>query len=100
MSKAAKLPRNVADSHVHQINVLKALSTSTTDADSNHLQINEIAAKSGLKDEKEAQRYLFILEGQKLVTPLPEGDFTSRNWQITTHGMKAIKMIHKATKAS
>ena len=98
MSKGNVLPKNIADSHVHQINVLKALSSNGIEVgDSKQLQINEISVKSGLKDEKETQRYLFILEGQKLVTPLPEGDFTSRTWQITKHGMKAMKMIQKAT---
>lgn len=101
MSKDAKLPRNVADSHVHQINVLKVLSGGAheTASEPKQLQINEISSKSGLKDEKETQRYLFILEGQKLVTPMPEGDFTSRNWQITKNGLKAVKMIQKATTA-
>lgn len=98
MSKEAKLPRNVGDSHVHQINVLKALSHGTVESqEPKQFQINEISSKSGLKDEKETQRYLFILEGQKLVTPLPAGDFTSRTWQITKHGIKAMKMIQKTT---
>lgn len=98
MSKEAKLPRNVGDSHVHQINVLRAMSPSAQEiGEPKQLQINEISSKSGLKDEKETQRYLFILEGQKLVTPLPEGDFTSRTWQITKHGQKAMRMIQKTT---
>jgi hypothetical protein len=48
---------------------------------------------SGLADEKETQRFLFILEGQKLVTPFPEGDFTSKIWQITNQGMQTLKQI-------
>ncbi len=98
MSTGSKLPKNIAESHVHQINVLRALSNGIVEtAEPKQLQINEISSKCGLKDEKETQRYLFILEGQKLVTPMPEGDFTSRTWQITRHGMKAVKMIQKAT---
>ena len=55
--------------------------------------INEISELSGVNDEKEVQRYLFILEGQKLVAPYPAGDFTSRTWHITKRGMKAMKTI-------
>lgn len=100
MSKSsAKLPKNISDNHLHQINVLKALSGVAAEiqpTEPKQLQIHEISAKSGLKDEKETQRYLFILEGQKLVTPLPAGDFTSRTWQITKQGIKAVKMIQKS----
>ena len=57
------------------------------------LEISEIAEKSGLSDEREVQRYLLILEGQKLVSPFPEGDFTSSRWYITTEGIRAIRTI-------
>ena len=99
MSKSGKLPRNVADSHVHQINVLKVMSNGAAlDAgNAKEFQLNDISARCGLKDEKETQRYLYILEGQKLVTPLPEGDFTSRTWRLTRHGVKAVRMIQKET---
>lgn len=61
------------------------------------LQIEEIAQRSGLKDERETQRYLFILEGQKLVTPHPSGDFTSKNWQITDNGISALRTIERSS---
>ena len=48
---------------------------------------------SGIRDEKETQRFLFILEGQKLVSPFPEGDFTSKIWQITSHGVQTLRQI-------
>lgn len=96
MTSGKKLPRNISDAHVHQINVLKVLSHGSEITIPKQLQINEISMKCGLKDEKETQRYLFILEGQKLVTPMPEGDFTSRTWQITKHGLKAVKMIQNS----
>jgi len=63
------------------------------------LQINEIAELSGLRDEKETQRFLFILEGQKLVSPFPVGDFTSKVWQITTQGIQTLKHISNSTRA-
>ena len=83
-------PRRMSSSHLHQINVLKVLSTDHQDCGPRHYHIHEIADLSGLKDEKETQRYLFILEGQKLVSPIPKGDFTSRVWQITQEGVYAM----------
>ena len=58
--------------------------------------INEIATQSGLNDERETQRCLYILEGQKLVTPLPPGDFTSKTWQITKDGLRALNTISRS----
>lgn len=95
--KGEKLPKNVGDSHIQQINVLRAMYSEGSEATPRPLQINEIAQLSGLRDEKETQRYLFILEGQKLVTPFPEGDFTSRTWHITKYGAKAVRTINRAT---
>lgn len=95
--------RRLSESYVNQINVLESLSgefSSNTESlaseSSRHFQISEIAEKTGLGDEKEIQRYLFILEGQKLVAPHPEGDFTSKTWQITKNGRKALKTIRAA----
>ncbi len=63
MSKAGKLPRNVADSHVHQINVLKVMSNGVSETGrAKDFQLNEISSRCGLKDEKETQRYLYILD--------------------------------------
>ena len=92
-SKTPTTPKRLSPSHMNQINVLKVLSTDTQDNGPRHYHIHEIADLSGLKDEKETQRYLFILEGQKLVSPCPKGDFTSRVWHITQEGMWAMKNI-------
>lgn len=59
------------------------------------MKIDEIAEVSGIFDEKETQRYLFILEGQRLVSPFPEGDLTSRNWGITQTGMNTVEQLNK-----
>ena len=91
-----KYPRNLSDSHTHQIEVLKSLSKVSSESEAKYLEINEIAERTGLKDEKEVQRYLFILEGQKLVSPHPEGDFTSRVWQITKNGIQTVKKVQRA----
>ena len=92
-----KAPKRMSSSHLHQINVLKVLSSDQPqDNGPRHYHIHEIADLSGLKDEKETQRYLFILEGQKLVAPCPKGDFTSRVWHITQEGMYAMDNIRQA----
>ena len=94
-SSAAKKKR-LSPSSLSQIQILSVLSTTGTPAavvEPRRLQISEIAELSGLRDEKETQRYLFILEGQKLVSPFPDGDFTSKVWQITTQGIQTLRHI-------
>lgn len=94
MSTAKK---KINDTYVNQINVLRILSQQgIIDSDPRPFQINEIADLSGLKDERETQRYLFILEGQKLVAPFPAGDFTSSAWHITKQGLKTLRSISQA----
>jgi hypothetical protein len=96
MAKPGKLPKNVSESYLNQIQVLKTLSRENPPAPRPY-QLNEIAELSGLRDEREVQRYLFILEGQKLVAPHPAGDFTSKTWQITRDGMRALKVIQRSS---
>lgn len=89
--------RKLTNSHHNQINVLRSMfRTEETTREPKQFQIEEISALSGLQDEKEVQRYLFILEGQKLVSPYPEGDFTSKTWKITKTGVKALRTIDKS----
>lgn len=89
--------KNLSEAYINQINVLK---TFTPDQRSQgQLEIDEIAERSGLEDEKEVLRYLYILEGQKLVTPQPVGDFTSKTWTITIDGIKVLKTISSAVAA-
>lgn len=87
--------KRLSPSSVSQIQILSALAPSPAPAtiEPRRLQINEIAELSGLRDEKETQRFLFILEGQKLVSPFPEGDFTSKTWQITNQGVQTLRQI-------
>lgn len=99
MSKS-KTPRPMNDAFYHQINVLKALSPHrATATEPKALPIDEICELSGVRDEKEIQRYLFILEGQKLVSPQPEGDFTSKMWIITRDGQRVVKRAQLANAA-
>lgn len=93
MEKGATISKKLTDSHIKQIRVLRAMSKDVTVEKSKQYKIEEINAISGLNDEKETQRYLFILEGQKLVSPFPNGDFTSRTWYITKRGLEAVKLV-------
>lgn len=93
MSKAKKLPKHLSESYLNQINVLKVMHQRDGVSRVKNLDINEIAAMSGVRDEKETQRYLYILEGHKLVSPFPVGDFTSKMWFITDEGVRAISSI-------
>lgn len=88
----------LSQSSVNQIQILHALADSQQNnvGAPPRLEILEITEKSGLADEKETQRFLFILEGQKLVAPFPEGDFTSKVWQITQQGRQTLQQISTA----
>ena len=90
--------KRLSPASVSQIQILNALAPASPigPIEPRRLQINEIAELSGLRDEKETQRFLFILEGQKLVSPFPEGDFTSKTWQITNQGVQTLKQISTA----
>ncbi len=99
MSKQKNSPLT-SDAFIHQINVLRALSNQRSiSSEPRALQIEEISELSGVRDEKEIQRYLFILEGQKLVSPQPEGDFTSKMWIITRDGQRVVKRAQLAAAA-
>ncbi len=106
------IKKRLSEDDLHQINVLRTLGgakgpgrtapqglssqiTVSTEAKKEY-HIQEIAELCGLKDEKEVQRYLFILEGQKYVSPSPQGDFTSKVWQITSEGARVLKDINKS----
>ncbi len=97
-STAGAKKKRLSPSSVSQIQILNALApvSAGTASEPRRLDINEIAERSGLRDEKETQRFLFILEGQKLVTPFPEGDFTSKIWQITNQGVQTLRHISSA----
>ena len=101
MSNAKTKKPIISDAFVHQINILKALSVQrNTSSEPRAVQIEEISELSGVCDDKEIQRYLFILEGQKLVSPQPEGDFTSKMWIITRDGLRVVKRAQLAAAAA
>jgi hypothetical protein len=94
-SMSASKKKTLSPSSLNQIHILNALAPAqgAQPVEPRRLDIEEITRLSGLADEKETQRFLFILEGHKLVTPIPEGDFTSKIWQITSHGVETLKHI-------
>lgn len=62
---------------------------------SSSAEINEIVSNTGIRDSDEVLRALYTLEGKSLVSPFPEGDFTSNQWQITTFGLKALRLANQ-----
>ena len=94
MESSGVRKKHLNPASVNQIQILTMMAAGTSPkGESRKYQLHEIAELSGLKDEKETQRYLFILEGQKLVSPYPSGDFTSRVWFITPQGLETLKHI-------
>jgi hypothetical protein len=102
--------RTISDAHLRQIEILRVMAGKSremaaekaqlhvnTQARLRQFEISEITELCGFIDEREVQRYLLILEGQKLVTPLPEGDFTSNRWQITTDGVRTLRTIEESS---
>lgn len=55
-------------------------------------QVHEICLAVD-RDEHDIMRALYILEGHKLVTPFPVGDFTSKIWHLTEEGSKICKKL-------
>lgn len=93
-----KTSRTLSDAHRRQIEILQVMAEHiTSQGQSRQFEINELCVLSTVKDEKDLTRYLLILEGQKLVSPYPEGDFTSSRWIITKEGMRAVRMFTQPT---
>ncbi len=60
------------------------------------VDLSEITAQSGLRDQDEVLRALYTLEGKGLVAPDPVGDFTSTKWRVTDVGSKALEVVEIA----
>lgn len=59
-------------------------------------EISDIAHVTGIRNNEEVQRALYILEGRSLVAPEPAGDLTSSQWQITEVGQRAIDVMESS----
>ena len=76
-----------------EFNVLKILyKRYLSNKNSSAIEISQIAVESGVKDNDEILRALYTLEGRSLVSPEPEGVFTSKMWKITEFGVKAYDL--------
>lgn len=78
------------------VSVLKQMCQKSFGNEPKTFQFHEIVSKTG-KNEHDVQRALFILEGHKFVSPLPAGDFTSKNWIVTEIGVKALRTLEETT---
>ena len=92
MSVAAnsKRPKRLDPVFDKQIDILEILSKNSSNINLKEYHIEEIVQMSGSLDEREIQRCLYVLEGQKLVAPMPPGDFTSKRWHITSDGLRVL----------
>jgi hypothetical protein len=95
--KPAAKARELSPAFLHQVRILAALSPAVGGESEaiRPLRIEEVSALSGITDERETQRLLYVLEGQKLVSPIPVRDLTSRTWQITVEGLKTLRGIQE-----
>jgi hypothetical protein len=93
--------KDMTNSNIGQLRILQVLASNTAPNERpRQFQMREICDMTGLRDEKDVQRYLFILEGHKYVSPLPPGDFTSKVWQITAEGLKACRSVLRSMNAA
>ncbi len=93
-----KTSRTLTDSHKKQIEILQVMAEHISGPGQvRQFEITELCSLSTIKDEKEMTRFLLILEGQKLVSPYPEGNFTSSRWILTKEGAKAIRVFTRPT---
>jgi len=76
-----------------EINVLQLLCQRSGREEQQISEISEIAVATGIKNNEEVQRALYVLEGRSLVAPEPMGDLTSKHWRITDTGQKALQLI-------
>jgi predicted transcriptional regulator len=78
-----------------QVSVLQFMVEQSPREEVKQFRITDIASQLN-KDEKDIQRSLYVLEGHKLVTPMPPGDFTSTSWCVTESGLSAVKSLNSA----
>lgn len=81
-----------------QVSVLQYMVAQSPTDNVRQFRISDIASQLN-RDEKDVQRSLYVLEGHKLVTPMPPGDFTSNSWCVTETGLSAVKSLN-STNAS
>lgn len=87
---------SLPDAEYKTFKLLVSLSTYAKSKDRRLFKLNEVGAISGISDQRELIRYLYRLEGHKLVSADPPGNFTSENWFVTEDGHAlVVKMLKK-----
>lgn len=76
-----------------QVDVLDFMVKNAARTEVRQFQLRDIADRVK-REEKDVLRSLYVLEGHKLVTPLPPGDFTSKTWCVTEMGFTAMKSLN------
>ena len=78
----------------HELQVLQFLCQRGV-AEPNPSHITEISSSTGIRNNDEVRRALYILEGKTLVQPEPAGDLTSNVWKVTTLGARAVDLLNE-----
>jgi hypothetical protein len=77
-----------------EVGVLRCLVEKNNRPNSTNLtELSEIIQSTSVRDQDEILRALYTLEGKGLVSPDPEGDFTSSRWKATEHGVGTMSVI-------
>ncbi len=78
----------------NELAVLRVLATRKHEGpDKIVIEISEINLLTGIKSNEETQRALYILEGKNFAEPVPAADLTSKKWQVTDLGLRALSLI-------
>lgn len=77
-----------------QLSVFKYMAAGCSKDSIRYFELSEIAEEVAA-EEKDVQRSLFVLEGHKLVSPMPPGNLTSRTWCLTETGMAASRSLNQ-----
>lgn len=79
-----------------EVDVIRCLADKKLKSGHNMTELIEITQSTMLRDQDEILRALYTLEGKALVSPEPEGDFTSTKWKITDAGMGTLEVIENS----
>lgn len=82
-----------------EVFVVRSLADKKEKTGLNLTELQEITSYCGNRDQDEVLRALYTLEGKGLVSPDPEGDFTSNNWKMTEAGFGTLEVIEASIAA-
>lgn len=79
-----------------EVEVARCLADKKARTGTNITELIEITHFCSIRDQDEILRALYTLEGKGLVSPDPEGDFTSTKWKMTEVGFGTLEVIENS----